>query len=488
MLVHFLVTSLDAVVVDPKKTKIWGPGLVADATLPVRFMHIHPYDTNNNPIQQDLGDGAFQILVASGNKPIRAWRQVLNLHNGTYIARFRLYDFGGDLDISVMYNNKHVAKSPYKLKNVYGEECYCPMSFKKWISALQCPGITNQTKEDLKIFEKIDLTDLVSKGIPKFGAQYSSFCHYVVKKNLIHRQCHGKHTDFKMFMDAILLTLTRKMRLPDIEFLINLGDWPLERSTDPKKAHPMFSWCGSHSTHDIVLPTYDFTQSVMEMLGRVSLDVFSVQANTGPKWEDKIEKGLFRGRDSRQERLDLVEMSVKNPDVLDCALTNYFFFKKNEEKYGKQVKHISFFDFFKYKYQLNIDGTVAAYRLPYLLVGDGLVFKQDSEYYEHFYHLLKPWVHYIPINHNLKDVMEKIKWARNNDAEARKIQEAGTKLARENLTPDKILCNYAQSFQEYASRQTRPVEVLKSMEWVKQPEKDCVCNRANSSSKKKDEL
>ena len=83
------------------------------------------------------------------------------------------------------------------------------------------------------------------------------------------------------------------------------------------------------------------------MIFRVSLDVFSVQANTGPKWKKKEEKGLFRGRDSRQERLNLAAMSLKNPDLIDAKITNYFFFKQDEEKYGKKVKHISFFDFFK---------------------------------------------------------------------------------------------------------------------------------------------
>eukprot|EP00493_Phyllostaurus_siculus_P023861 UN24198 len=66
---------------------------------------------------------------------------------------------------------------------------------------------------------------------------------------------------------------------------------------------------------------------------RVSLDMMTVQANTGPKWEDKINKAVFRGRDSRQERLDLVVMGRKKPEIYDVALSNSFF-KYEEEKYG----------------------------------------------------------------------------------------------------------------------------------------------------------
>lgn len=61
---------------------------------------------------------------------------------------------------------------------------------------------------------------------------------------------------------------------------------------------------------------------------------------------------------------------------------------------------------------MNVDGTVAAYRYPYLMLGDSLVLKQDSMYYEHFYMALTPWKHYVPIKRNLSDLLEKVKWAK----------------------------------------------------------------------------
>jgi hypothetical protein len=71
----------------------------------------------------------------------------------------------------------------------------------------------------------------------------------------------------------------------------------------------------------------------------------------------------------------------------------------------------------QHKYQINIDGTVAAYRFPYLLAGDSLVLKQDSSYYEHFYKRLSPWKHYVPFKHDLSDLLEKIQWAKDHDDE-----------------------------------------------------------------------
>lgn len=87
-----------------------------------------------------------------------------------------------------------------------------------------------------------------------------------------------------------------------------------------------------------------------------------------------------------------------------------------------------------------MDGTVAAYRFPYLLAGDSLVFKQDSEYYEHFYSDLKPWKHYIPFNSDLSNLVERIKWAIDHDKEAKRIAVGGQTFARNNLMPQDIFC------------------------------------------------
>lgn len=77
--------------------------------------------------------------------------------------------------------------------------------------------------------------------------------------------------------------------------------------------------------------------------------MFAVRARTGPRWTDKESRAFWRGRDSRQERLDLVLMSRQRPDLIDAALTNMFFFTDDESvaKYGPTVNRTSFFDFFK---------------------------------------------------------------------------------------------------------------------------------------------
>ena len=51
------------------------------------------------------------------------------------------------------------------------------------------------------------------------------------------------------------------------------------------------------------------------------------------------------------------------------------------------------------------------------MAGGSLIFKQDSEYYEHFYHQLEPWVHYVPLKQDISDIEEKLQWAIEHDDE-----------------------------------------------------------------------
>ncbi|GBP87002.1 KDEL motif-containing protein 1 [Eumeta japonica] len=242
-----------------------------------------------------------------------------------------------------------------------------------------------------------------------------------------------------------------------MELVINLGDWPLVRTgTEPL---PIFSWCGSDDTLDITMPTYDITESTLENMGRayvgnlptrgphpahwVTLDILSVQGNVQLPWAEREPRAFWRGRDSNPERLKLVDIARAHPELFNVSLTNFFFYRDKEEKYGPKQPHVSFFKFFDYKYQINVDGTVAAYRLPYLLAGGGLVFKQKSQYYEHFYPLLEAWKHYIPVERDLSDLVKQIEWARTHNKEAQAISINSRRFANEYLLPQHIICYYA---------------------------------------------
>ncbi|XP_027961806.1 protein O-glucosyltransferase 3 isoform X4 [Eumetopias jubatus] len=351
--------------------------------------------------------------------------------------RYRMYETVNEgLKVEVLYGDEHVAQSPYILKGpVYHEYCECPEEDPQaWQKTLSCPTMEPQIAKDFASFPSINLQQMLNEVL-----------------------------------------------LPDIEFYINLGDWPLEhrKVNETPGPLPIISWCGSLDSRDVILPTYDITHSTLEAMRGVTNDLLSIQGNTGPSWMNKTEKAFFRGRDSREERLQLVQLSKENPELLDAGITGYFFFQEKEKELGK-AKLIGFFDFFKYKYQVNVDGTVAAYRYPYLMLGDSLVLKQDSTYYEHFYMALKPWKHYVPIKRNLSDLLEKVKWAKENDEEAKKIAKEGQLAARELLQPHRVYCYYYRVLQKYAERQSSRPEIRDKMELVPQPDDNtslCQCHR-----------
>lgn len=136
-----------------------------------------------------------------------------------------------------------------------------------WLQQYDCTGNYEQIYKDLKVFENVDMKVAVQKIVKKYHQPDStSFCHYVIKNNELYRTCYGKHVGFNMFADNILLSLTRKVMMPDFELVINLGDWPLVRFGND--VLPIFSWCGSDDTIDIVMPTYDITESTLENMGR----------------------------------------------------------------------------------------------------------------------------------------------------------------------------------------------------------------------------
>ena len=65
-------------------------------------------------------------------------------------------------------------------------------------------------------------------------------------------------------------------------------------------------------------------------------------------------------------------MSHKYPTLIDAGLTQTMYRKHDEEKWGPRVKQKMLQTFGEYKYQLLLDGTVAAFRAPGLFLQDSL--------------------------------------------------------------------------------------------------------------------
>lgn len=452
------------------RTKIWGPGLYPDKiVMPARYFFVQ-IDDENDEIDAKVSG------VTYTNRQCRIWTQVMQSDQKLFIVRYKLYETCRNLRISITKKDYTKLEDIIINKVIYSEDCYCPVEdIKTWFKDVQCDqqNIPAQIQRDIQSFTSIDMHKMRDVIVKKYDSPSSvSLCHYVIMNNNVYRKCYGKYVGFKMFVDSILLSLCRKVNMPDLELFVNLGDWPLSKNPD----WPIFSWCGSNDTFDIVMPTYDLTESTLENMGRITLDMLSIQGNTKIPWVNRTEKCFWRGRDSNRVRLNLIDISREYPELFNVSMTNFFFFRDEQDKYGPKTPHVSFFDFFEYKYQLSIDGTVSAYRFPYLLAGGSTVFKQNSKFYEHFYQDLEPGVHYIPIETDLSNLIDHLNWARENDAEAQKVAKNAKEFANEHLLPKNILCYYVQLFNEYKKKLSSEVTVLEGMEKVEQPEQSENCH------------
>lgn len=425
-------------------------------------------------------------IVENDGTPIRGKVEILDSQNGKFIVRIKTFTSLARVKIVVTDElDRHFVNSPATFENLNHDECRCAVEIDTFQKAF---GLEAREDDVLLGSEKLSYRENNELVREYFASRPNScaLCHYVLKSGRIFRECFGQHVGFNMFSDATLVALARFVNLPDGEFWMNLGDWPHSKRKNHKNENHLFqmvSW-GSHDDFsDFVVPTYDLMDSTLGMMHRLSKDQFSVQSSARQiNWSDKIEKGFFRGRDSRQERLDLAQMSQKHPELVDAAITRYFFFKEDEQKYGKKSEHVPFGDHFKFKYQINVDGTVAAYRLPYLLLGNSAVLKQESAYFEHFYPRLEPFRHFIPLKRDLSDLIEKIKWAKENDEKVAEIVKAANQVAEEETAPVKVLWSWISLLKLISENMSGEVLVTDEMEEVPVPtsNRPCSCSSPHS--------
>lgn len=147
----------------------------------------------------------------------------------------------------------------------------------------------------------------------------------------IFAKSYGKFQAFKQYIDEVLVSLARRVRLPDAEFVFNLGDWPQANTT--ASGLPVLSWCGSNDTDDVVLPTYKSTLSTL--YGKDMENIRDVDARCYRQggWGKKIKKVFWRGRDSNPIRTKFVdEIGAYNLQYVDANISkNHFNYYPSEE-------------------------------------------------------------------------------------------------------------------------------------------------------------
>ncbi len=88
---------------------------------------------------------------------------------------------------------------------------------------------------------------LLTEGGDEIAPLGDFFCHPNINKlfvifilifepGLLYRKCYGEHVGFAMFWDAVLSWLARRGKLPDLEMMVNLGEWLPSHILKPVRA------------------------------------------------------------------------------------------------------------------------------------------------------------------------------------------------------------------------------------------------------------
>ena len=233
-----------------------GTGMDSRVNVPVRSFYVELYDDNGAAMDaRDLGDLDTVSFNAKSNGKKVAMRKTNGVTwDGRLMFRYRLAESTrSDVTMHIEHRDKEVLQFDIN-GPMYDEACHCPMELDEFYAAYKCPAYFKQLDADLAHFETVDLDKLKTAGDNKKWRTEATI-HYVIKDQQIYSKRLGTITDFKMFVDGMMHSLVRKVKLPDVEFVFNVGDWPIERDlADPL---PVFSWCGSNKTADIIFPTWD---------------------------------------------------------------------------------------------------------------------------------------------------------------------------------------------------------------------------------------
>lgn len=246
-------------------------------------------------------------------------------------------------------------------------------------------------------------------------------------------------------------------------FIIWLKDFPMLPYTIQGKFLPILSQSTCPNFRDIAIPNNEEWAMITRLYFPPTCN-FEEVINILVPWENKIEKGFFRGSgtgcfsDKRNPRFNVARLSRDNPDILDAGIIRCTQRDKMEDDGITFIWHNSL-DFAlkdplpmplfgRYKYILSIKGNGAAYRLPYLFFLGSVILIVETKFKLWFEPALVKWYHYIPISEDLSDLIEILTWCKckDNDAQCKKIAQNGLEFAQTWFTKKNIIFYLTQTF------------------------------------------
>ena len=225
-----------------------------------------------------------------------------------------------------------------------------------------CVCFRGQIKKDLDIWKYgINETDLLFL----FERKHQNV-HYQVRDGILYRsrscffpaRCKG--------IEHFLLKILHE--LPDMDFFVNVKDWPQVGTWNHKQ--PIFSFSKQPRNYiDIMYPAWTFWEGGPAVwplypngLGRwdqMRDEILKIVDNQ--TWETKKSIGYFRGSRTSEERDPLIKLSRAKPELIQAAYTKNQAYKREEDTlfedpvepvHEKFCKKNSYIDFQNKRYKI----------------------------------------------------------------------------------------------------------------------------------------
>lgn len=185
-------------------------------------------------------------------------------------------------------------------------------------------------------------------------------------------------------------------------------------------------------------------------------------------WHQRVPRAVFRGLatglgtdTSSNQRLLLSSIGAEAPDLLAAGITGIpRRFKKlmwNEglvlnppESDFPLCSPLSTEDQTKFRYQIYVEGNGGAYRLGGMLRSRSVILRVESRFRLWFDDELRPWEHFVPVRADLSDLLEKVRWCRDNDPECRAMVETAAAVGERLLSRAYIVGHMRQLLKQGA--------------------------------------
>lgn len=164
-------------------------------------------------------------------------------------------------------------------------------------------------------------------------------------------------------------------------------------------------------------------------------------------WAQRLPIAFWRGATTgRREgaswrtvpRVRLAEIAA-SPDaagLIDAGISSISRLNEQEaaelRDAGLMRGYVPYTDFNKYRYNIDIDGNTNAWSGMFrkLCAGSAILkVRSAAGWRQWYYDRLQPWVHFVPVEADMSDLIEKVRWLRSHDDAAAEIGRQGRELA-----------------------------------------------------------